>query len=550
MKNAREDAAFAPKTRAVVAIAVVLGAVAMAHLVERAINRKYNGDELQHAHAVYRVAQGDLPFRDFFEHHPPALYYASVPLYEIFARDPRTMTALRFLMLACVAATFAALFATAYRTTQSVALAGVAGIAFLWCTVVLDKGIEFRPDGPATALIAWAIYFQATSGDTRRRSIVAALFWGLALTFTPKALFAFAGATLFEIARNAFGRRNDASVPAPLSFASAQDKLTRFQTREIAVWFVAAAVPALPWAVGYALAEPRSIPDPWYAPEFVRALPGALPAMVDRLIFWNANWANTFSPFATFADVARENAALVLFSILGVALALRTFAQTRVAGPPLLFALVLACGGAGAFAVHVPYAQYWLLLVPAAALAATHAIHILVTRANLAFIARAYGIPDPPDDLESASPRIAQGRRGTGLLVGAALITSLGMGTLARPLQGPAESNANQRAAISFFVNEVDPAWPVMGAWTGWAAFNPTASYYHFLHLEVRKMLPLPVQRDGGLAALSRARLVIRDEEFDRLPREVIETLERDFVPFTGPIWASRDVVSRKRLEG
>ena len=45
------------------------------------VHRRFDIDELEHAHAAWCVAQGLIPYRDFFEHHPPALYLLSAPFF-------------------------------------------------------------------------------------------------------------------------------------------------------------------------------------------------------------------------------------------------------------------------------------------------------------------------------------------------------------------------------------------------------------------------------------------------------------------------------------
>jgi hypothetical protein len=68
----------------VLAIATIVFAAGSWFLV----HRRFDIDELEHAHAAWCVAQGLIPYRDFFEHHPPALYLLSAPLFR--AMSPAT----------------------------------------------------------------------------------------------------------------------------------------------------------------------------------------------------------------------------------------------------------------------------------------------------------------------------------------------------------------------------------------------------------------------------------------------------------------------------
>ena len=40
----------------------------------------FEWDELQLLHGAWRIAHGDVPYRDFFEHHPPLLHLLLAPV--------------------------------------------------------------------------------------------------------------------------------------------------------------------------------------------------------------------------------------------------------------------------------------------------------------------------------------------------------------------------------------------------------------------------------------------------------------------------------------
>ena len=41
-------------------------------------------DEFEHLHASWLISIGQLPYRDFFEHHHPLLWYVSAPIVSLF----------------------------------------------------------------------------------------------------------------------------------------------------------------------------------------------------------------------------------------------------------------------------------------------------------------------------------------------------------------------------------------------------------------------------------------------------------------------------------
>ena len=63
-------------TPAVLAAVVLLGVVLRIGVV---VNRSIDPDESQHLHVAWLVAQGQVPYRDFWEHHLPFFHYASRP---------------------------------------------------------------------------------------------------------------------------------------------------------------------------------------------------------------------------------------------------------------------------------------------------------------------------------------------------------------------------------------------------------------------------------------------------------------------------------------
>src|SRR5262245_18678610 len=67
--------------------------------------RGIDPDELEHLHAAFCVSRGELPYRDFFEHHGPALYYALLPLFKLCGPQLSVLWIGRFLVWCCGLAT-------------------------------------------------------------------------------------------------------------------------------------------------------------------------------------------------------------------------------------------------------------------------------------------------------------------------------------------------------------------------------------------------------------------------------------------------------------
>lgn len=132
--------------------------------------RGIDPDELEHLHAAYCVHRGDVPYRDFFEHHSPALYYVIQPLFWIFGPELDVLWWGRGVMFVCSLITLG-LTAILARRIAGPATALPAVCLLAWTTIFQTKGIELRPDVPATLLVILCsvIAFVARSKTERPR---------------------------------------------------------------------------------------------------------------------------------------------------------------------------------------------------------------------------------------------------------------------------------------------------------------------------------------------------------------------------------------------
>ena len=55
-----------------------------------------NSDEKEHLYASFLIAQGDVPYRDFFEHHHPLLWYLFSPVVMFLSNSENILYAMRF----------------------------------------------------------------------------------------------------------------------------------------------------------------------------------------------------------------------------------------------------------------------------------------------------------------------------------------------------------------------------------------------------------------------------------------------------------------------
>jgi hypothetical protein len=158
------------------------------------LNRLYDPDEFEHLHAGWSIAQGSLPYRDFFEHHGPVTYALSAALFRLSPDgvDPLHMhRSVSFLLSIATAAAMAVLARRLYgRSVSPWAIL----TAFTW-SLFVQKSVEWRPDGIATLIIT-IIACLATGPITFSSAFLAGALAALAFLTTQKSAFLIAGILL------------------------------------------------------------------------------------------------------------------------------------------------------------------------------------------------------------------------------------------------------------------------------------------------------------------------------------------------------------------
>jgi len=152
--------------------------------------RPFGWDELQHAHITWHVSQGEVVYRDFFEHHGPLYPLVNGILWRIFGWESRFETLHVLRLVSC--AFLAVILWTTYAMGRLLSgrrrvglFAATVASSFLWFQ---EKATEIRPDLLQNALWLGALYFVlAAQTGKRSRMVVAGLLAGLAVQTNTKA---------------------------------------------------------------------------------------------------------------------------------------------------------------------------------------------------------------------------------------------------------------------------------------------------------------------------------------------------------------------------
>jgi hypothetical protein len=155
-----------------------------------ALNKEFDHDEFEHVHSAWYVAQGDVPYRDFFQNHNPLLWYLIAPVLRLAGDQTGVLLFLRVVMfgVTLMVALTASVIAVVVSGRR---LAGWFCFPLLLSSVLfISKSVEIRPDGPMVLMGMMAVYFFVRFLDSaaRRDLVVSGLFASASFLFLQKAV--------------------------------------------------------------------------------------------------------------------------------------------------------------------------------------------------------------------------------------------------------------------------------------------------------------------------------------------------------------------------
>jgi hypothetical protein len=449
------------------------------------VHRAIDVDEFEHAHAVWCVARGQIPYLDFFEHHTPGLYLLFAPVFRLFATDTDPAAAVswfvfcRFVMLAMTAGSVALVYTLGVMWRDHFTGALAAALVTT-SSQFLDTMLELRPDVPALLCVLCALVLGVDAWRADRRRIAAVTFFlsgvalGAALMFTQKYVFAVPGfgAALLVYAVNG---QTGGDVRARASRLA---------------WFVLGLAAPIGWAAW------------WFAAHH------ALGAFVQFNVAENIRLsASRFSPLPRVLSNVVHAPALLLLGAAGFVEAVQRIRTRR--DDSLLLAGTAASLFAGLFFVGRAYQQYFIMFFPhLAVFGAGFAQHLwrtpsLPMRSRLAVGALLLLIPAAslgallafiPDRTSGPGAAMIGAFTLAAVLTAAAAwrwlcaqpvraactalvaLAALSLGNLARRF----EPMAPQIVDITYVIQHTRPTDTVLGASTGPGVFRPHAWYYFF----------------------------------------------------------------------
>ena len=438
--------------------------------------KRFSIDELDYAHAAWLVAHGQVPYRDFFDHHFPLLYLLLSPVFRLLGDRSTAILVLRWLMLVPLA-TILGTAAWLGRRAMGAFGAALAPAVLLLVPTFTRFAVEVRPDPLALALFLVALVLLATAGEHGREHWSGAAL-GLAVCSSQKVLVFGAGfAVVFVLGLIDRRGRRRAALRHPGRFLAG---------------FLLALAPFFAW-----LAASRALGPFW---------------------IWCFRWSalhehqpQAFSPLPDLLHVVVPYGWILALALVGF------FALARRVEHP--WQLVLLVGWPLAWiSWALETAPYPYSMLPALALSGVLAPFGLAATARL-LGRRGKGV-------QAAAP------------FAAAALALLCLVPFTLALRGIAvPDNAPQLRLLATLDRLTDPADPVY-ANSGSAVARPHPDFFYFTNAFLRRMLPARFAREVPRRILETGTVAwIRDIRFETLPPSLKAFLTRHFVPYDGDLW-------------
>jgi hypothetical protein len=158
-----------------------------------AVNRAFSDDEIEHIHASWYVQNGQVPYRDFFEHHHPLFWFLLAPLIALCGQDLMVLAIARLLIL-LMAVGIGWLTWRISRLAGGDAETACLAVAMLFSGFMfLPCVMEIRPDVPMVLLALAAVErLLVFMKEGKSQQLLAASFLAaLSFLFLQKVIFLF-----------------------------------------------------------------------------------------------------------------------------------------------------------------------------------------------------------------------------------------------------------------------------------------------------------------------------------------------------------------------
>jgi 4-amino-4-deoxy-L-arabinose transferase-like glycosyltransferase len=512
--------------------------------------RSFDPDEFQHLHSAHQIFAGEIPYRDYFEHHTPFMHVILAGLYLITGESPDVLFAARVVMLGFAVAILGLTFVLTRQLYGTDA--GLFATLFLsYAVMFLNKTIETRPDLGAVTFWLGSMVFMIRglrSEAPWKWHLLSGLSMGTAVMFSQKSLFGVPGLLLAG--------------------------LYPFVDRRVGVLRRQHIGSMLALVVG--MATPVLLTGAYFLGH------QALRQFIYCNVVINAHWKASFSPTEYLKQMLQQNPFFPIMGLTGVLASLAGLRRSDAVRQGIYIPIACLCSVvAGLFIIPVPYKQYYLLFIPLLALfagsffarglnfdvrdviASGHRASVVswlstgsvflfgsvgliyslnLSRPSVPNLDRVVGVIHLTPGLlylalwmvvlMVAVPVYVLGtRQCAGVLVSIAMIL--------HPLDqmvtetSRTEGLERQLRNVRFVMASTTSSEAVLDGWSGFGFMRPQAFYYSFLHREVRAMLSEQELSDDLIKSVRErnTKIVIYDSDVRALPQPTQDYIRSRYVP-------------------
>jgi len=451
------------------------------------IRSPFDPAELENLQASWLIHQGLVPYRDFFEHHPPLFFYLASLQFYLAQVESNPSAAIRlifanrttFWLLSLATVTCTGFLGLLWRNKKTAILSSI----FLVSTAMFFRsGTEIHPE--ALAGFLWMItclflFLAGMKGDHLRLrqmwTILAGLFYGLVVLTTQEMLWMFPWLILLLVSPT-LGTRNSVNLKAGVGQA---------------LFFLLGCGSIFVFAIAYFSAQ-------------------------HTLAAFLAQFLNEYnypiSPFRNLLYLLFQQPALVLFPVIALVFVSKEWISHKQIDVSHRFFLILTVGMTISLLLFpAPHQQYFVFILPLLGLVAAAAIPRIAQKGSDWLEGRKVRLQ--PDELKKM---ICLATLIPGLLIAGYMQVTL------------PRSSQPQLAVISYVIQNTEPQDMILDGRTGAFLFRPIAWYYWIQHTQVREIIPpedvnrlIQNMEDGTIAP----RLVNLDANLRRVSPELTDYL-------------------------
>lgn len=153
--------------------------------------KQFNHDEFEHIHCIWYIANGFLPFQDFFQNHNPLYWYLLKPFYAITKDSVYFVILVRYLNYFFLTGGILITHLISFHVTKSRMTAWITTLLLFSFQLFFRTGIEIRPDVPQVffGLLAVYCFFLFLKSNKNRDLIFCGVSISISFLFLQKAVF-------------------------------------------------------------------------------------------------------------------------------------------------------------------------------------------------------------------------------------------------------------------------------------------------------------------------------------------------------------------------